>query len=412
MNILLIISSRHVRYDIVKYDTRIDSPASENVYDYQNAGTNIPGMLQVESVDSSNASSVRQLLHDPAKETEKPAVACNFCPFDPPDLLGPLADLSEDINETTLAVIFPEVKSARVQPTDCVARQRIAIIIPYRKRYPHLHILLHNLIPFLIRQQADATFFVIEQAMPETFNRGALLNVGFLEAEKNAKFDCYIFHDVDLIPLDDRHMYRCGDNPKHFAVAMNKNKFRLPYPGYFGGVVGFTRRQYIDINGCSNVYFGWGGEDDDLNVRAFNKGYMINRAPVAIARYDMIKHTRDKGNEVNPVRKRILSSARQRQDLDGLNTISYKVNSVRHERFYVWINVSLNRTIILQNSPKYVLDAILSGGANEKPVTKPVGTFKAHVRTPQQTESVQEVNNMTTFETAREQTTIESLVKS
>lgn len=64
------------------------------------------------------------------------------------------------------------------------------------------------------------------QAPPETFNRGALLNVGFLEAEKNTKFDCYIFHDVDLIPLDDRHMYRCGDNPKHFAVAMNKYNFR------------------------------------------------------------------------------------------------------------------------------------------------------------------------------------------
>lgn len=69
-----------------KYDTRIDSPVSENVYDYQNTGTNIPDKLPVQSVDSSNASIIRQLLHDPAKEPENHPTACNLCPFDPPNL--------------------------------------------------------------------------------------------------------------------------------------------------------------------------------------------------------------------------------------------------------------------------------------------------------------------------------------
>lgn len=61
----------------------------------------------------------------------------------------------------------------------------------------------------------------------DTFNRAKLLNVGFLEALKeDATYDCFIFSDVDLVPMDDRNLYRCGDQPRHFAVAMDKFGFR------------------------------------------------------------------------------------------------------------------------------------------------------------------------------------------
>lgn len=43
--------------------------------------------------------------------------------------------------------------------------------------------------------------------------------------------------------------------------------FRLPYASYFGGVSALTREQYETINGFSNEFFGWGGEDDDFYNR-------------------------------------------------------------------------------------------------------------------------------------------------
>lgn len=39
---------------------------------------------------------------------------------------------------------------------------------------------------------------------------------------------------------------------------------RLPYAGYFGGVSGLSKSQFLKINGFPNEYWGWGGEDDDI----------------------------------------------------------------------------------------------------------------------------------------------------
>lgn len=48
---------------------------------------------------------------------------------------------------------------------------------------------------------------------------------------------------------------------------------RIPYPTYFGGVTAFTVEQFKKINGHSNLFWGWGGEDDD----AYNRYDFYNR---------------------------------------------------------------------------------------------------------------------------------------
>jgi beta-1,4-galactosyltransferase 1 len=74
-----------------------------------------------------------------------------------------------------------------------------------RDREDHLTIFLHHLHPILQRQQLNYQIFVIEQSTEEFFNRGALMNIGFVEALKVSEdFDCFVFHDVDLLSEDDR----------------------------------------------------------------------------------------------------------------------------------------------------------------------------------------------------------------
>lgn len=39
---------------------------------------------------------------------------------------------------------------------------------------------------------------------------------------------------------------------------------RLLYDENFGGVSSMSKDHFKTINGYSNLFFGWGGEDDDL----------------------------------------------------------------------------------------------------------------------------------------------------
>lgn len=65
-----------------------------------------------------------------------------------------------------------------------------------------------------------------QQTGSKKFNRAKLLNVGYLEALKEENWDCFIFHDVDLVPENDFNLYMCGDQPKHLVVGRNSTGYR------------------------------------------------------------------------------------------------------------------------------------------------------------------------------------------
>ena len=65
------------------------------------------------------------------------------------------------------------------------------------------------------------------QVANETFNKGVLMNSGFMEIAKLDKFDCFIFHDVDLLPEDDRIFYTCDQSGiKHLAYALEEWNYK------------------------------------------------------------------------------------------------------------------------------------------------------------------------------------------
>ena len=47
-----------------------------------------------------------------------------------------------------------------------------------------------------------------------------------MEALKDYDFGCFVFSDVDLIPMDDRNIYKCFDQPRHLSVSMDKFGFK------------------------------------------------------------------------------------------------------------------------------------------------------------------------------------------
>lgn len=235
------------------------------------------------------------------------------------------------------------VTEGEYEPPDCITRQSVAILIPHRNRERHLLYLLHHLHPFLQRQQLHYAIYVIQQAGDATFNRAKLLNVGYLEALKDYNWECFIFHDVDLVPENDHNLYICDKQPKHLVVGRNATGYKLRYKGYFGGVTAMTKDQFLQVNGFSNTYWGWGGEDDDLRIRVELQKMKIVRPPADIARYTMVFHKRDSGNEINKDRMRLLGRTPQVWKKDGLNSCSYKTLSVERQPLYVNVTVDIGK---------------------------------------------------------------------
>tara|TARA_B100000902_G_scaffold116890_1_gene117623 strand:- start:29357 stop:30823 length:1467 start_codon:yes stop_codon:yes gene_type:complete len=146
----------------------------------------------------------------------------------------------------------------------------LAIIVPYRDRRKDLDIFVPHMDEFLSDKNIDYTIFVIEQEDDRPFNRGKLLNIGFDLIKDD--FDYFCFHDVDMLPINDDCDYSYDDVPIHLASELESYNYKLPYEQFFGGVVLFTKEDFIEVNGYSNEYWGYGVEDLDMMYRIEKAG--------------------------------------------------------------------------------------------------------------------------------------------
>ena len=154
-------------------------------------------------------------------------------------------------------------------------RTRHAIVVPYRDRQKHLSVFRKHMSDYLKSnlnvRGADFDVWIVEQDDNGPFNRGWLTNIGIAEAIKHSpQVECIILHDVDLVPdteLGHTVPYDKCEWPTRLGNELEHFDFTVPYSTCFGGVSSISRKHWMQINGMSNLYFGWGGEDDDLYER-------------------------------------------------------------------------------------------------------------------------------------------------
>ena len=101
------------------------------------------------------------------------------------------------------------------------------------------------------------------------------MNAAFQEFKNLYDFNCVVFHDVDMLPENDKNMYLCKKDPVHLSPKINKYNYRYPYGTDFGGVTMMSREQYELVNGHTNLFWGWGKEDSDMEFRLRTKGLVI-----------------------------------------------------------------------------------------------------------------------------------------
>ena len=111
--------------------------------------------------------------------------------------------------------------------------EKVAIIVPYRNRIGNLKSFIRYMHQFLAKQIVDYTIFLVEPAANLTFNRGLLINIGYLESVKLNAYDCFIFHDVDMLPENENNVYTCSyEKPRQMAIHISIYNYAYAFNAY------------------------------------------------------------------------------------------------------------------------------------------------------------------------------------
>lgn len=195
--------------------------------------------------------------------------------------------------------------------------KKLSIIVPYRNREEHLEIFLKTIKEKINVNNYD--ILIVEQDNQKPFNRAKLLNIGF-DLKKNES-DYFCFHDVDMMPEEADYSY--VTQPTHGFHAIKHLGYKLSANSNYGGVNFFNKEDFIKINGYSNEFWGWGGEDNDLLFRVKNKGFHLHRR---LGKFDNLLHARAPKNTPEYQKNVERINNPYNYDTEGLNTLEYKLN--------------------------------------------------------------------------------------
>jgi len=210
----------------------------------------------------------------------------------------------------------------------------VLIIVPFRNREAHLKVFLKHMHVYLKDLQYE--ILIVNQDDHKPFNRAWLTNVGLKYNQHNAT--CIVQHDVDRVPKPFVNYASCS-KPTQLNSENRQWGWGLPYERYTGGVISMTPIHWEQINGMSNEFEGYGGEDDDLYHRLRLNGLLfeklINRPRKGNGKYyelDMAEHTPRvripyAQDRMKKILKEMSKNDTERWKLDGLRQVQYKITS-------------------------------------------------------------------------------------
>lgn len=157
---------------------------------------------------------------------------------------------------------------------------QLSFVVPSRNRET-MHAGLEYNLQSIFGQYNYELIYVL-QTDSKLFKKGQLCNLGFLAARSNV----IIFQDVDVRHLQAFDPFALLSAFNRPFVAFDKvAQLNEPQPGHFdiiethdrpfgwGACSVFTREQFQNSGGFSNLILGWGAEDNIMNDRAAFRRY-------------------------------------------------------------------------------------------------------------------------------------------
>ena len=114
--------------------------------------------------------------------------------------------------------------------------------------------------------------------------------------------------------------------------------------GSYGGALIISAFQFRAVNGFTNRFFGWGGEDDEFYRRMRARGFLVARTHMDIGRYKILPHVKDKAR---PRSVEDFGNENDRMKWDGLKNLRYRVLKMEKYELYTRIRVTFDESEIM-----------------------------------------------------------------
>ena len=232
------------------------------------------------------------------------------------------------------------------------------ILVPYRagEDQPHRKAQLDRFLSHMPHVLGESPYQIVvcQQNEGAKFNRGSILNCGF-QACAPQRGDSVIFHDVDLLPSQDLRPYYDGDNYSGKVVHIGNLFERYPSEHYIGGVLRMPAETFRKINGFPNLYFGWGGEDDEMgrrlrahgvNVHKVQEGQLEDLENMTLGqKLDHLRATRQKCYNKRELKDYYNAQRASREFVEGLNQCMHEFQTqwINDTVRYVYVQIATQR---------------------------------------------------------------------
>lgn len=213
----------------------------------------------------------------------------------------------------------------------------ISFITTHRNRRAELTAFIGSIRTFY----PTAEIVVCEQCDNRQFLQGQLHNLGYIHSHG----DLVVFMDVDLRFQKCIELLDCMDRIQKPFLAYNKI-FNCTNNGRVlreregsrrsnGGCCVFTREQFEQANGYSNLMGGWGGEDDVLRIRIGGKYERLKNTLLHIV------HERRKSSDTYEGNVVLLEMEKDRvKELDGFRQTTAKKKYTKKKEDVLYLGFS------------------------------------------------------------------------
>ena len=151
---------------------------------------------------------------------------------------------------------------------------KLVFIVPYRDREQQRHFFLRQMTHVLEDYQPDSyKIFFIHQTYKGLFNRGGMKNAGFKAVcdiyPNDWKDMTFVFNDVDCMPYTKNFL--------KYDTEYGKIKHFYGFENTLGGIFSITGQSFVESGGFP-MFYGYGWEDNMMQLRVLAKGFQIDRS--------------------------------------------------------------------------------------------------------------------------------------